>query len=391
MKLKGIQNLDLTGKKVLLRLDLNLPIKGGVVQDKTRLTAALPTVDLLRKKGAIVLILTHYGRPGGAFHPEFKVDLIAEALSEALGTEVLKLDDCIGELVEEKTSSLEPGSVVLLENTRFHPGEKKNDPLFSKELAKNADLYVNDAFGAAHRAHASTEGVTHYLESYAGLLMQKEVEVLSKLLSEAESPFCLIAGGAKIDTKIGILNQFLGKADDFLIGGALANTFVAAQGHPVGKSLYQEDKLNVAQAFAESCPEQSLHLPDDFACASEISEEAHALNFGSDEIPDDQIMLDIGPDSQEAFVDVIRQAKTIIWNGPMGFYEIDAFSEGTRAVAEAVAKSEALSVLGGGDTIDAIAKMGLSVDQFSHISTGGGAMLEFLEGKTLPALTPLLA
>lgn len=391
--LKTFKDLDLKGKRVLLRADLNLPVKEGRIQDDTRLQALLPSLQLLLGKGAKIVIMTHFGRPKGKAVEALRVDIIAEALSEALGKAVLKLDECIGAEVEKAVAAMQESELVLLENTRFYPGEKENDAEFAQSLAALADVFVNDAFGAIHRAHASTLGVTEHLPSYAGLLLEKEVNALSGLLSSPKKPVCLLVGGAKIDTKIGILQRFLEIADHFLIGGALANTFLAAEGYEVGTSLYQEDKLEVARDFLLSAEvkREEVYLPTDVIVADKISASAQRLDVKLEGVGSDMKILDIGKLTIENFISVIQNAGTIIWNGPMGLYEFPAFAEGTRAIAQAVAESSAETVVGGGDSIDAIKHFGFSAEQFSHISTGGGAMLEFLEGKELPGLKPLLA
>jgi phosphoglycerate kinase len=335
--------------------------------------------------------MTHVGRPKGEVVEELKTDVLAEALELALMRAVAKVDACVGEAVEAAVESLEEGDVLLLENTRFYAEEKKNDDEFAKQLASLADLFVNDAFGTAHRAHASTEGVTKHLPSYAGLLMQKEVEVLSKTLEAPKQPVCLLVGGAKIDTKIGILERFLDVADYFLIGGALANTFLAAEGFDVGDSLYQEDKMEVAREFLLSAESKRefVYLPLDVVVADEISNDAEALDVKPEGVEMGMKILDIGQLTVETFKKCIAEAGTIIWNGPMGLYEFGPFENGTKEIVKALAEANAEVVVGGGDSIDALKNYGYTEKDFSHISTGGGAMLEFLEGKELPALAAL--
>lgn len=393
MKLRTLEQADLSGKRVLIRLDLNVPMSNGAIQDDTRIQAALPTLKHCIQAGAKLIVMTHLGRPKGAVVENLRTDIIAEALSDALGQAVSKVDHCIGESVEHAAQSLEAGDVLMLENTRFFPGEKANDPEFSKALASLADLYVNDAFGAAHRAHASTEGVTKHLPSYAGLLMTKEVEVLSKVLESPAKPVCLLVGGAKIDTKIGILERFLDIADYFLIGGALANTFLAAEGFDVGTSLYQEDKIEVAQKFLLTAENKRefVYLPLDVVVADKISNDAAALDVKPEGVELGMKILDIGALTVETFKKCIAEAGTIIWNGPMGLYEFAPFENGTKEIVKAVAESDAETIVGGGDSIDALKKYGYGEKDFSHISTGGGAMLELLEGKELPALEALKA
>ncbi len=392
MKLRTLHDADLDGKRVLVRADLNVPIKDGVIQDDTRIQACLPTLNYLLERGCSVIVMTHFGRPKGQVMPEMRVDGIGVALSEALGREVKKLDDCVGSEVEVAVAAMKAGDVILLENTRFHAEEKENGEEFSKALAGLAEVYVNDAFGTIHRAHASTVGVAKILPAYAGLLVEREVEVLSSVLTEPKKPVCLVMGGAKIDTKIGILQKFLNRADYFLIGGALANTFLAAEGYEVGNSLYQEDKLDVARDFllsAESKREY-VYLPSDVVVSDKVSADSEALDMRLEGVGEEMMILDIGVLTAETFAKCIREAGTILWNGPMGLYEFPGFANGTKVVAEAIAESEATSIVGGGDSIDAINKLGIPSEKFTHISTGGGAMLEFLEGKTLPGVEVLL-
>lgn len=370
MQLRTLATAELTGKRVLLRTDFNVPIQDGTVQDKTRLEESLPTLRFLIEKGCKVVIATHLGRPKGKATPEFKLDLVARELSKLLGAPVIKLNDCVGSDVEAAVNAMTPGQVVLLENLRFHPEEEANDPAFAAALAKLAEIYVSDAFGTVHRVHASTEGVAHLLPAYAGLLVEKEVKVLSGLMENPAHPLCLLVGGAKVDTKIGILEKFLDMADTFIIGGALANTFLKAQGHDVGASLYEEEKLDVARKFLADAAGKTVLLPVDFV----ISEER---------------ILDLGAKTIELYSAALKNSKTIIWNGPMGLYEESQFATGTEAIAKAVAESGATTVLGGGDTIDAVHHFGYTGKEFSHLSTGGGAMLEFLEGKELPGIKAL--
>jgi phosphoglycerate kinase len=389
-KLSALGVAELSGKRVLVRADLNVPLKDGVIQDDTRLQAVLPTLKKLLEHGASVILMSHFGRPKGQVVEELRMDPIGAMLAGLLGQEVRKLDDCVGADVKLAAAEMVPGDVILLENTRFHEGEKKNDDAFAAELAGLADLFVNDAFGTIHRAHASTVGVAAHLPAYAGLLVEREIEVLSKVLEAPEKPVCLVMGGAKIDTKIGILQKFLGKADCFLIGGALANTFLAAEGQEIGGSLFQEDKLDVAKEFLEAVDSEIAHLPTDVIVADEISAEVEALNVGLDDVEANAKILDIGSATAELFAQKIREAGTVIWNGPMGLYEFAQFAGGTKTVAEAIAECGGETLVGGGDSIDAINKLGLDSKKFTHISTGGGAMLEFLEGKTLPGVEVLL-
>lgn len=393
-KLRSVKDVDLEGKKVLLRLDLNVPMNAeGQIADSTRIDKTLPTLNYLLEQGARVIILTHFGRPKGEYVEELKVDKIAVALGDALGRPIDKLDACCGSEVEERVSHMKNGEVLFLENTRFETGEKTNDPVFSKQLAALGDIFVSDAFGVVHRSHASTVGLASYLPAYAGLLLEKEIEILSALLEAPEKPLLLLVGGAKIDTKVGILEKFLELADVYLIGGGMGNTFVCSQGYEVGESLCQRDKLEMAKAFCESAELKGkvlLSLLDAVAIKGEISEDAKPIVVDLDQVTPDMKILDIGPKTIAAFKEKIAEAATIVWNGPMGLYEMEAFSEGTRAIAKAIADSDARSIVGGGDSIDAIKKFGLSFDQFTHVSTGGGAMLEFLQGKELPGVQVLM-
>ncbi|MFA4815557.1 MAG: phosphoglycerate kinase [Candidatus Gracilibacteria bacterium] len=390
MQLRTLSSADLKGKRVLLRTDFNVPIQDGVVQDKTRLEGSLPTLRFLIEQGCKIIIATHLGRPKGKPDPEFKLDAVAKELSSLLDAPVSKLNDCVGPEVEAAVSAMTEGQVVLLENLRFHAEEEANDPAFAQALAKLAEVYVSDAFGTVHRAHASTEGVAHLLPAYAGLLVEKEVKVLSGLMENPARPLCLLVGGAKVDTKIGILEKFLEIADLFVIGGALANTFLKAQGHDVGASLYEEDKLDVAQKFLEAAKGKTVLLPVDAMVSEEVSETAKVQTVNVSQVSGALKILDLGVKTVELYSAALKKSKTIIWNGPMGLYEMSPFATGTQAIAKAVAESGAVSVLGGGDTIDAVHHFGYSGKEFTHLSTGGGAMLEFLEGKELPGIKVLL-
>lgn len=387
MNLKTLKNADLNSKRVLLRTDFNVPIQNGEVQDKTRLEESLATLQYLRDRGAKTIIVTHLGRPDGQVKEELRLDLVANELSKLLNQPVTKLSDSIGLDVEVAVNALQAGDFILLENVRFHKEEEENDKNFAAELAKLADVYVNDAFGTAHRAHASTEGVAHLLPAYAGLLMEKEVTALSKLMESPEHPVCLIAGGAKIDTKIGVLEKFLTIADTFVIGGALANTFLAAQGYSVGKSLCEPDKIDVAKHFLEQAKGKTVLLQPDAVTAQNPDSEAHT--HAVSEIPADEMILDLGPQTLALFTETLKSMKTVIWNGPMGLYEKPAFEAGTKAIAQALSGLHATTVVGGGDSIDAIHHFGIDTSKFTHISTGGGAMLEFLQGKPLPGVQVL--
>lgn len=369
-----LKSVDLHGKKVLLRCDLNVPLsKDGKIQDDTRILESLPTIKYLLEKGAKVIILTHLGRPDGKVLENLRVDVIGDRLSELLGFKVIKLNDCIGSDVGVELGTMAGSNVYLLENTRFHPEEEANDPEFAKEIASFGDIFVNDAFGTVHRAHASTAGIAAYLPSCAGLLLEKEITVMTNLLAMPKKPVCLIAGGAKIASKIGVLNNFLPIADFFLIGGALANTFLAANGQDVGSSLFEKDKIPVALKFLQDAAAQNkkVILPVDTVTA-------------------DMKILDLGVKSVENFIGALKSCATVIWNGPLGLYEEPQFENGTKQIAQFVSGMNALTIIGGGDTIDAIKKFNISLDKFTHVSTGGGAMLEFLEGKELPGIQALI-
>ncbi|MFA6024675.1 MAG: phosphoglycerate kinase [Candidatus Gracilibacteria bacterium] len=373
--LRTLHSTDFSGKRVLLRTDYNVPVKDGEVQDRTRIEESLPTLRFLESQGAKIIIASHLGRPKGKPADEFRLDPVARELSALLGKPVKKLDDCVGPAVEAAIATMQAGDIILLENLRFHPEEEANDPHFAQALAALADVFVSDAFGTVHRAHASTEGIGHQLPAIAGLLIEKEVKALGTLLESPAHPVCLIVGGAKVDTKIGILEKFLTIADSFLIGGALANTFLKAQGVDIGASLHEEEKLSVARKFLAEAAGKEVLLPTDFA---------------QEEVEGSFKILDLGEKTVEAYLAVIEKAKTIIWNGPLGLYEMEAFAKGTKAIAKGVAESGASTVLGGGDTVDAIHHFGYTGKEFGHISTGGGAMLEFLEGKELPGLKILM-
>ncbi|GIN56758.1 phosphoglycerate kinase [Lederbergia ruris] len=391
MEKKSIKDLDLKGKKVFCRVDFNVPMEEGNITDDTRIRAALPTIQYLSEQGAIVLLASHLGRPKGEVKEELRLTPVAHRLTELLGKEVAKADEAYGDSVKEQVSKLGEGDILLLENVRFNAGEEKNDPELAKAFADLADVYVNDAFGAAHRAHASTEGIAKFLPSAAGFLMDKELSVLGKALSNPERPFTAIIGGAKVKDKIGVIDHLLDKVDNLIIGGGLAYTFVKALGHEVGKSLLEEDKLDLARQFMEKAKEKGVqfYMPQDVIVADDFSENANKKVVSIEEIPADWEALDIGPKTRETYHKVIQESKLVIWNGPMGVFEINAFAGGTKAVAEALAEAaDTYSVIGGGDSAAAVEKFGLA-DRMSHISTGGGASLEFMEGKVLPGVAAL--
>lgn len=388
---KSVRDLELDGKRVFIRVDFNVPVQDGKVADDTRIQAALPTIRLVKEKGGKLILASHLGRPKGERNPEYSLAPVAERLSELLGEPVVFVDDCIGPKVEEAVARLQKGQVLLLENVRFYKGETKNDPEFAKALAALADEYVNDAFGTAHRAHASTVGVPQVLgRGAAGLLIDKELEALSKVLYEAEKPVVAIFGGAKVSDKIEVLENFLKLADCILLGGGMAFTFLKAQGKEVGKSLVEEDKLDIARQFLEEAERRGIFvgLPVDVVAAPRLEEGAPSKVVPVDRIPADEMGLDVGPETVELFRRKLADARTVIWNGPLGVFEIEQFAQGTLATAKAVAESSAFSLIGGGDSVSAVKKAGVA-DQISHISTGGGASLEFLAGKELPGIAVL--
>ena len=391
----SIQDLDLKGARVFVRVDFNVPIKDSKVTNDLRIREALPTIRYGIDKGAILVLASHLGRPKGKRKPEFSLAPVAERLSELLGKQVKFVSDCIGPEVEKAVSAAQSGDVLMLENLRFHPEEEANDPEFSRKLAAIAPIYVNDAFGSAHRAHASTEGITHYVkQAAAGFLMEKELRYLGGVLESPQRPFIAILGGAKISDKIEVIENLLGKVDRLLIGGGLRFTFMKSQGKGIGKSICEDDKLDLArellaraQGPASGSPSR-IALPVDTVVSTSIEDEASAHVVPSDQIPENEMGLDIGPKTSAEYSRIISTAKTIIWSGPMGVFEKDAFAAGTFAVARAVADSKAISVIGGGDSAAAAAKAGVA-DRITHISTGGSASMEFLGGRTLPGVAAL--
>ena len=384
---KLITDVDVRGKKVLARVDFNVPIDDGKVADDTRIRAALPTINYVLDNGGALILCSHLGRPKDGPDPKFSMRPTAEKLAELLGKPVAFAEDCIGPAAEEAAKGLKPGEVLVLENTRFHNGEKKNDPQMAKQLASLADLYVNDAFGSAHRAHASTEGVTHFLPAVGGFLMEKEIEYLGNAIADPKKPFVAILGGAKVSDKIAVIRNLLDKADQVLIGGGMANTFFKAQGYPVGESLVEDEALDVARELLEEGGNR-LRLPVDIVIADKFADDANTQVMDTGPVPEGWRILDIGPEAVAAFGKVIHGAATVVWNGPMGVFEFPNFAKGTFGIAEAVAESDAVSIIGGGDSVAAINRSGLS-DKITHMSTGGGASLEMLEGKVLPGLAAL--
>ncbi|MDR6999502.1 phosphoglycerate kinase [Neobacillus niacini] len=391
MNKKSLKDVDVKGKRVFCRVDFNVPMQEGKITDETRIRAALPTIQYLMKQGAKVILASHFGRPKGKVVEEMRLAPVGKRLAELLGKDVKIADEAHGDSVKALIGTMNEGDVLLLENVRFYPGEEKNDPELAKAFAELADVYVNDAFGAAHRAHASTEGVAHHLPAVAGFLMEKELEVLGKALSNPERPFTAIIGGAKVKDKIGVIENLLENVDNLIIGGGLAYTFVKAKGYEIGKSLLEEDKIDLAKSFIEKAKEKGVnfYMPVDAIIADDFSADANSKVVAIDAIPADWQALDIGPKTAEIYRDVIRNSKLVIWNGPMGVFEMDKFAEGTKAVAEALAEAEGTySVIGGGDSAAAVEKFHLA-DKMSHISTGGGASLEFMEGKALPGVVAL--
>ena len=384
---KTIADIDVKNKKILIRVDFNVPIMDGKVGDDTRIRAALPTLQYLLDRNASLVLCSHLGRPKGVVDPNFSLRPIANYLEDLLDRPITFVEDCIGPYAESATRNMKPGDVVVLENTRFHSGEKKNDPEMARQLASLAELYVNDAFGSAHRAHASTEGVAHFLPGVAGLLMEKEIKYLGEAISNPRHPFVAILGGAKVSDKIGVIRNLLDIADNVLIGGGMANTFFKATGYPLGDSLVDDEALDIARDLVKEGG-TLLRLPVDVVIADRFDNDAEHNTMSMGPVPDGWRILDIGQETVSAFSKVLNDAGTIVWNGPMGVFEFPNFAKGTFGVAEAVADSEALSIIGGGDSVAAVNQSGLS-DKITHISTGGGAFLEMLEGKELPGIAAL--
>jgi len=390
MAKKTVRDIDVRGKRVLVRVDFNVPIKDGVITDDRRIREALPTIEYLLGEGARVILVSHLGRPKPPFAPEFSLAPVRARLEELLGRPVKLAPDVVGPEVERMAEELRPGEVLLLENVRYYPEETKNDPDFAARLARLADVYVNDAFGTAHRAHASTEGVARLLPSVSGFLLAREVEVLRRVLEQPERPFVAILGGAKIADKIGVIENLLRRVDALLVGGGIANTFLVARGYEVGRSLYEPEGVEVARRLLNEAEARGvdLLLPVDAVVATEISETAETQVVPVDVVPADGRIGDIGPRTRELYRERLKGARTIVWNGPMGVFELPPFAEGTIAIARAVAESGAYSVVGGGDSLAAVKLAGVE-DKVSHLSTGGGATLEFLEGKELPGIAVL--
>jgi len=391
MNLPRIENIDVKGKRVFLRVDFNVPLDNGKVGDTTRITKTLPTIELLLNRGAKLIVASHLGRPDGKVNPKYSMKPVQEAFADILKKPVQFSEKIIGSEVEKLSHDLGDGEVLLLENLRFHKEEEENNADFAKKLSQLADLYINDAFGAAHRAHASTEGITHYLPSYAGTLMYREIEMLTGLITKPEKPFVAIIGGAKVSSKIKILNNLFNKVDTMLIGGGMAYTFLKSRAVPVGSSLVEKEFESQAFQIIDKAAYENVdfQLPIDHVIADSFSEKGKIKTVDKMGIIDGWMGMDIGPKTISAYEKIIKSAGTILWNGPMGVFEMDKFANGTIQIAKAIAKSNAKSVVGGGDSLAAIAKAGVE-DKITHISTGGGASLEFLEGKTLPGVAALL-
>lgn len=391
MNKMSVRDIDVKGKCVFCRVDFNVPMKDGQVTDDTRIRAALPTIQFLMEKGAKVILASHLGRPKGAVVEELRLNAVAARLTELLGKTVVKTDVAYGEEAETAIAGLEEGEVVLLENVRFYAGEEKNDPELAKAFAALADVYVNDAFGAAHRAHASTEGIAQHIPAVAGLLMEKELEVLGKALLNPERPFTAVIGGSKVKDKIGVIENLLDKVDNLIIGGGLAFTFTKAMGHEIGASLLEEDKIELAKSFVEKAKEKGVnfYMMEDCVVADKFAADATTQVVDVDSIPEGWMGLDIGPKTVDTYRKVILDSKLVIWNGPMGVFEMPAFENGTKSVALALADAQdTYSVIGGGDSAAAVEQFDLA-DKMDHISTGGGASLEFMEGKELPGVVAL--
>jgi phosphoglycerate kinase len=387
---KSVRDIEVAGKKVFVRVDFNVPLENGKITDDTRIRETLPTIQYLIDKGAKVILASHLGRPNGQAVEELRLTPVAVRLSELLGKSVAKADESIGDAVQSQVAQLNNGDVILLENVRFYPGEEKNDAELAKSFAELADLYINDAFGAAHRAHASTEGIAHHLPAVSGLLMEKELTVLSKALTKPDRPFTAIVGGAKVKDKIAVIENLIEIADTIIIGGGLSYTFLKAQGYEIGKSLVDNSKIDLAKSFLEKAKAKGVQflLPVDIIVGDDFSENANKKAVDIDSIPADWEGLDIGPKTREIYAKVIKESKLVVWNGPMGVFELNAFAEGTKAVAVACAETEGYTIIGGGDSAAAVEKFHLA-ERMDHMSTGGGASLEFMEGKALPGVVAL--
>jgi len=388
MNKKTVRDIDITGKRVLMRVDFNVPMQEGKVTDDKRIRASLPTIKYMLDQGASVILMSHLGRPKGGPDPEFSLRPVAEVLSSLLGIPVKMVPDCVGPEVEKMAKELIPGEVMMLENTRFHPGEEKNDLDLARQWAALADVYVNDAFGSAHRAHASTEGVARFLPAVAGFLMEKELEYLGRAVANPEHPYIAILGGAKVSDKILVVETLLSKCDKLIIGGGMANTFLAAQGLNMQDSLVEASSIDTARSILAKSGDK-LILPVDAAIADKFAPDANTQIVDVDRIPPRWRVMDVGPKTLELYERALERAKLIVWNGPVGVFEMPRFAEGTFALARMLAESYAITVIGGGDSASAVKRAGVS-DKMTHVSTGGGASLEFLEGKELPGVAALM-
>jgi len=391
LRKKSVKDIELQGKKVIMRVDFNVPLnKEGNITDDTRIRSALPTIQYIMEKGTTLILMSHLGRPKGEVKEDLRLAPVGKRLGELLGKEVVICRDCVGEETKKIISGMQIGDVALLENLRFHKEEEENGPDFAKELASYADIYVNDAFGTAHRAHASTEGITKYIPAVAGFLMEKEIEFLGKLLYQPEKPYIAIIGGAKVSTKIGVLEKLLEKVDTILIGGGMSYTFLKAKGFEVGKSLVETERVNMAFELIKKADVKGVQfiLPLDHVIAEKIDENAKSRTVDTNAIPKNMMGLDIGPKTIKAYRREIKRGKTIFWNGPMGVFEIEKFAKGTNQMAKDLASLKAITVVGGGDSVAALNKVGVA-EKITHVSTGGGASLEFLEGKELPGIKAL--
>jgi phosphoglycerate kinase len=391
MKIRTVRDLDLKDKRCLVRVDFNVPLKDGVITDDTRIKAALKTLNyILDQEGSSLIVMSHLGRPKGEVKEEFSLSHIRKRLSELLNREVKMANDCIGDEVISQSKRLRSGEILLLENVRFHKEETKNDADFSKMLSKNGDIFINDAFGTAHRAHASTEGVSNYLPSAGGFLIEKEVTFFEPLVTAPSKPFVAIIGGAKVSSKISVLESLLKNCSTLIIGGGMAYTFLKAQGHSIGKSLIENEFVDTAVQLMKSAKEKGVNLllPIDHLAAADFSDKAEAIVVDNEDIPENLMGMDIGPKTLESYKKIINSSKSLVWNGPLGVFEFDNFAKGTLAVAELVASCEGITVVGGGDSVAAVNKFGFA-DRIDHVSTGGGASLEYLEGKTLPGIVAL--
>jgi phosphoglycerate kinase len=391
MKKQTVRDIDVAGKRVLVRVDFNVPMEGSKILDDLRIRAAVPTIEYLRDQKARTILCSHLGRPKGKVMPEYSLAPVARRLGELIGVDIATAPDCVGPQAEAAVAALQDGDILLLENLRFHAEEEANDPDFARRLASLAEVYVNDAFGAAHRAHASTEGVARHLPAVAGLLMEKEIDYLTRAVLQPERPVGAVIGGAKISDKMGVLNNLLAKCDVLVIGGGMANTFLKAQGHPVGESLVEDDQIEQARSIMDKAHERRMQLllPQDVVVADEFEAKAQSRVVSVDEVPDGWRIMDVGPRSIVEYGQALQPCKTVVWNGPLGVAEFPQFARGSESLANILADIEGTTIVGGGETAALVQEAGLA-DRFDHVSTGGGAFLEFLEGRDLPGVAALL-